>query len=40
MTVNKDNSYLPYQVKMQYLQILNITDISTKHAILGQSTPW
>ena len=28
-----------YQVKTQYLQILNVIDTSIKHAISGQSTP-
>ena len=31
--------YLLYQVKTQYLQILNIRDTSIKHKILGHSIP-
>ncbi len=34
-----DVYYLPYQVKTQYLQILNIIDTSLKCAISSQSTP-
>ena len=30
---------LSYQVKTQYVQILNITDTSIKRAMSGQSTP-
>ena len=30
--------YLPYKVKMQYVQISNIVDTSIKHQISGQFT--
>ncbi len=30
---------LPYQVKRQYMQIINMTDTSIKRGISGQSTP-
>ena len=32
-------TFLPYQVKTQYVQISNMIDTSIKHPISGQSTP-
>ena len=37
--VYSHHTHLPYKVKKQYVQILNIVDTSIKHQISGQSIP-